>query len=829
MSRATRSPPNARLSAEIATVEADLPNRFPPEGDFRWHQGSIVRFASAAGAQGDVLEDGSVRISGMDLDEDVYTLEVDCDAAEISALRLEAIADPQLPKQGPGRTPHGNFVLTELGVTASPPDAAAGQPSAIHFAGAVADFAQEGFPPERAFDLDSKTGWAIQGPDPWNVTRTATFRFDCPQVSAGRTRWTIRLEQKYGGHHTLGRFRVSLGEPVHDDRPEVVRRQANLDRKFNDWLSAESANARRWTALAPTAAASDVPTLKILPDGSILASGDQTKRDVFRLTLANNLPRVTAVRLEAIPDDSLPKRGPGRIAYEGPFGDFFLSELTVRSAGGNAKISAATQSFAGGKDTASMAIDGDPQTGWSVNGGQGAPHTAVFKLETPLVDAKSIDVELLFEKYYAANLGRFRIWATDEERPVTASVLPSDVETLLTDPAADRTTEQLARLRAYFVSIAPELAAERDALRKRREAQPAFPTTLAWVERPAENPRRTSIHRRGEFLQPTQQVSAELPSLFAPLSKEAPHDRLALAKWLASEQNPLVGRVTVNRHWAALFGRGLVRTTEDFGYQGEPPTHPELLDWLAVEFMRDGWSVKRLHKLILTSATYRQSSRARSQLLEKDPTNKLLARAPRVRLDAELVRDVALAASGLLSEKIGGPSVFPPQPPNVSSEGAYGALNWTVSTGEDRYRRGLYTFTKRTAPYAMLSAFDAPSGEACLARREISNTPLQSLTLLNDAVFVEASQSLGKRLAAEQTSVSDRAVDVFRRCVSRNPSDAERDLLVAFYTLHRERLTKGELDATAIAGPGEGDAIERAAWTLTARAVLNLDETITKE
>jgi hypothetical protein len=198
-------------------------------------------------------------------------------------------------------------------------------------------------------------------------------------------------------------------------------------------------------------------------------------------------------------------------------------------------------------------------------------------------------------------------------------------------------------------------------------------------------------------------------------------------------------------------------------------------------------------------------------------------------LDAELVRDVALRASGLLSEKIGGPSVFPPQPPGVSSEGAYGALSWNVSEGEDRYRRGMYTFTKRTAPYAMFSAFDAPSGEACLARREISNTPLQSLTLLNDAVFVETSQALGKRLAGETTLIADRASELFRRCVSRPPSESELRPLVAFYTTHRERLAKGELDAAAIAGAGEGDAIERAAWTLTARAVLNLDETITKE
>jgi hypothetical protein len=310
---------------------------------------------------------------------------------------------------------------------------------------------------------------------------------------------------------------------------------------------------------------------------------------------------------------------------------------------------------------------------------------------------------------------------------------------------------------------------------------------------------------------------------------------LSLARWLASPRNPLVARVTVNRHWAAIFGRGLVRTTEDFGYQGEPPTHPELLDWLAVEFMRQGWSVKQLHKLIVTSATYRQSSRVSPELLEHDPQNKLLARAPRVRLDAELVRDASLRFSGLLTEKLGGPSVFPPQPAGVSSEGTYGPLAWKVSEGPDRYRRGLYTFSKRTAPYAMFLAFDAPSGEACLARREVSNTPLQALTMLNDPVFIEAAQALGKMLAADPAGDADPAGNaekldhLFTRCVSRHPTASERDALLAFHTANVGRIERGELDAAKIAGGDAENLPARAAWTLTARAIMNLDETITKE
>ena len=561
-----------------------------------------------------------------------------------------------------------------------------------------------------------------------------------------------------------------------------------------------------------------MPTLKILPDGSVLASGDQTKRDVFRLTFDNPLPRVTALRIEALPDESLPKRGPGRIAYEGPFGDFFLSEVALRVAGNLAPFSGASQSFAGGKDTAARAIDGDPQTGWSINGGQGQAHTAVFTLATPLTGASIIDLELLFEKYYAAGLGRFRVWVTDDDRPVAARGLPSDVEAILVVPEAERSADNRARLMAHFLSITPELSAARDAIRKLRDQMPAFVTSLVLTERPCENPRRTSIHRRGEFLQPTDPVEPELPSIFAPLPPDAPHNRLALAQWLVSERNPLVGRVTVNRQWATLFGRALVRTTEDFGYQGEPPTHPELLDWLAVQFQRDGWSLKKLHKLIMTSATYRQSSRASADLLAKDPQNKLLARARGCAGCRTGARCALCRHRGLLSAKIGGPSVFPPQPPNVSSEGAYGALNWTVSEGEDRYRRGLYTFTKRTAPYAMLSAFDAPSGEACLARREVSNTPLQSLALLNDTVFVEAAQALGKQLTAEKRSV-DATLDDFaaasagRRAMP-NATCSSRSTRCIASGWRKESSTRPR---SPDRGTATADTIERA-WTLTARA-----------
>jgi hypothetical protein len=265
----------------------------------------------------------------------------------------------------------------------------------------------------------------------------------------------------------------------------------------------------------------------------------------------------------------------------------------------------------------------------------------------------------------------------------------------------------------------------------------------------------------------------------------------------------------------------------DFGFQGDAPTHPELLDWLAVEFMRNGWSLKRLHKLIVTSATYRQSSRATPELLARDPENKLLARGPRFRLEVEIIRDSALRASGLLSEKMGGPSVRPPQPDGVT-EAAYGNAKWTADTGEDRYRRSIYTFAKRTAPFALYNNFDAPTGEACIARREVSNTPLQALALLNDVVFLEAARALGSKLAVEDGSVEDRVRAAFRRCLTRLPTAEETAALAKFITAQKERFANGELDAKALAGDDSGNVNERAAWTVLARALLNLDEAITR-
>jgi mono/diheme cytochrome c family protein len=814
------------IDARIAKLESELADRFPPDGALQW---TLVRPATAAsrnGADLRILDDGSIYAAGDRPETDVYTVTVESDLSDLAAVRIEALTDSGLPKTGPGRADNGNFVLTEIRMERSPRDGSHG-PEEVDFYAAEADFEQDGFPAAAALDGGEKTGWAVAGADGWNVERSVSLRISSPLEAGAPARWTIRLHQEYGGRHTLGRFRIRFGTFVDDGRSTAQRRRDRLERRFSEWLAETSAKAVQWRVLRPSEATSNLPYLTVLDDDSILAGGDQSKSDRYDLRFPTNLSEVRAFRLEAIPDERLPASGPGRVYYEGPSGDFNLSDFRVVAGGRLVRFVRAVESYADGKNKAAFAIDDNLQTGWSINGGQGRPHTAIFECDPPADPKGLIEATLLFEKYYAAGLGRFRISVTDQPRPDPSLVLPPEVEEMLA--ADERSPEQLDRLRRYFLATAPELERPRreiDALRKQR---PDHPTTLAFEERPPGFERTTHRRRRGEFLQPEEAVSPGVPEALPPIDEREPKNRLALARWLVSGEHPLTGRVTMNRQWAALFGRGIVRTVEDFGLQGEPPSHPEVLDWLAVELVDQQWSMKRMHRMLVGTATYRQSARVSQELLAKDPENRLLARGPRVRLDAEAIRDSLLAASGLLTKKIGGPSVFPPQPPGVTSEGTYGPLEWKTSEGEDRYRRGLYTFSKRTAPYAMFAVFDAPSGESCVARREISNSPLQALTALNDEVFVEAARALGSWAAGLDGDDVNRARRLIRRCLVRPAGEEEAAEAAEFHRTQRDRMLRGELDAAAIAGSAEGDAIERAAWTLLARAILNLDEMVVNQ
>ena len=356
-----------------------------------------------------------------------------------------------------------------------------------------------------------------------------------------------------------------------------------------------------------------------------------------------------------------------------------------------------------------------------------------------------------------------------------------------------------------------------------RKQLPHSRRSLVMQERPADNPRPTYLRHRGEYTSPKHEVDPKIPEILLSKNSKMPTNRLEFARWLASADNPIGDRVTVNRAWRSLFGYGLIRTSGDFGTQAPAPDHPELLDWLAVEFRRMGLSLKKLHRLIVTSSTYRQSSNASPKLLDKDPQNRLLARGPRLRLSGELIRDHMLHASGKLSSKMYGPGVYPPQPKSVLSH-AFGNQTWNVSKGEDRFRRSIYTFIKRTAPFAGFMTFDGTSGENCLAKRDRSNTPLQALTLLNDEMYVELAREAGKLV---HQSSKEPVNELFRRFLTRPPSEEEKQALQGYLEQQIARLQKDELKPAEITSDPKADA-RWAGKVLLARAIMNLDESITK-
>ena len=408
----------------------------------------------------------------------------------------------------------------------------------------------------------------------------------------------------------------------------------------------------------------------------------------------------------------------------------------------------------------------------------------------------------------SALLSGFATW----QQQVNPAALPAAVVAILRVEAARRNAAQRARLEAYFLGLDPELAAlqaERNALDKQRPP----PAARTLVMRDVATPRPTRVLRRGNFLDPGEEIEPGTPEVLHPFRGRAAANRLDLARWLVSRENPLVARVTVNRWWAELFGRGLVATPEDFGIKGEPPSHPELLDWLAVEFMDHGWSLKHLLRVITLSDTYGRASWVDPTARARDDQNVLLARGPRLRLDAEMIRDNALAAAGLLSARMGGPPVRPPQPAGLWESKVGGdRVTYDVSAGEDAWRRGIYTVWKRTSPYPSFTAFDAPARTACAVQRSRSNTPLQALVLLNDPVYVEAARALGRRMVAETAGapLADRLRHGFRLCLARAPSASELAAL--------ERLWRAQAAAVD----------ESSAWQAVGTVLLNLDEMITK-
>lgn len=649
-----------------------------------------------------------------------------------------------------------------------------------------------------------------------------------------------------------GAYAIEAGDLRRPPEPPgadlTAQRAERLDRMFSEWKVRMAARSREWEILRPANLnAGNHTTLTPLEDGSILAEGDNPNNDVYTVDFPAPRRPITALRLETLEDPSLPGGGPGRGVILGD-GNFMLSEISllaldIHGASEPREIPIASISADSGKPNSGPenAIDGDRGTGWSVDLSKSPPYNAVLVPAEPIELAGNQWLRVTLDQNFIHNhtIGRFRLSAAFEGNDIVSSGLPAEIEAWLLETSPKRADERERALRRHFLLTTPELAAAQEEIRQRRNSMPPYATTLAMDEREG-RPRETRIHHRGEYLQPGPTVKPGVPKVLHPLPGDAPRNRLAFARWLASEENPLLARVVMNRLWHGYFGRGIVETLDDFGTRGAKPTHPDLLDWLAVEFMESGWSLKHMHRLIVDSAVYRQSSAVTPGLMEADPNNEMYARGARFRLPAELVRDAALAAGGLLTRTVGGESVYPPLPPGLG-ELSYGALSWPTDTGENRFRRGLYTFLKRTNPHPMLTAFDATSRETACVMRNRSNTPLQALTLLNGQTFVEASKALGRRVLAEAPdSTAGRVERLFKLCLSREPGPEETTAVAAFVEKQLRRMEAGELDAEPIArdasDPDLGPIDHRrhtlnevAAWTAAARAVLNLDETITRE
>lgn len=474
--------------------------------------------------------------------------------------------------------------------------------------------------------------------------------------------------------------------------------------------------------------------------------------------------------------------------------------------------------------------------GWAIAGATDKPHTLTLLTASPVRIATGSTLRVTLEQqseFKQHVIGSFRISHTGDPRVQQAAKVPGEIIAILSQPKEKRSSTQQQSLTGYYLrNVAKEAAADRQRLTSlQREIDAVKPTTVPIMKDLASKDRRvTKIQLRGNWQDLGEEVSEATPAVFHSLPKDAPRNRLTMAKWIVSRDNPLTARVTVNRLWESIFGTGIVRTSEEFGSQGDLPFHPELLDWLAAEFMDSGWDAKHLLNLMLTSQAYRQVSRSTDELNERDPDNRLLARGPRFRPTGEQLRDQALAVSGLLSPKMFGPPVRP-MAPNLGLSTAFGRSNdWTTSAGDDRHRRGIYTEVRRNAPYASFTTFDAGNREVCMIRRSRTNTPLQAFVTLNDPVFVETHQAMARRLMQDAADTASRLKHLCRLCLSREPLAPE---LATLTRLHDEALATAKADtaaATRLAtdplgpAPAGADIHELAAWTTVANVVMNMDE-----
>ena len=668
--------------------------------------------------------------------------------------------------------------------------------------------------------------------------------------------------------------RDQLREKIHASEEQAMKTTTNLAGRMAAWEKTAAGATGEWQVLEPVEWHNFATKYEKQPDGSLLGGGDLQRGAVTRVWVDNPSTNITGFRLEVLTHPNLAQGGPGLMNK----GSWLLKEFVVEAY-------AATNSSVTNKITFRRTLADAEAPGFSITntvdghtdkGGwtsstfpmlKNTEHRAVFECADPIPEFPG-GTRLqftIYQKHAGDNdsgldchaFGRFRLSATTKTGPLEVDPLTKEQRGLLTIASEQRTKEQSRELFNVFRhndSSFAKLNAKIDSA----WTNWIYPATTLALQ-PRAEPRHTRLFRRGDWQRPGDEVQPDVPKILHAFPADAPRNRLGFAKWIVDRQSPTTARVIVNRVWQAYFGQGLFTTPEDIGTRCETPSHPELLDWLAVEFMEPSigsggwglgsgartpdakpdplparWSLKHLHRLIVSSQTYRQSSRVTPDALAQDAYNKWLARGARFRVESEIVQDIALSASGLLSPKLGGPSVRPPIPASVGDT-VYGGFSWPESTGEDRYRRGMYTFWKRALPFPAMLSFDTPTADASCTRRNRSNTPLQALTTLNEKTYVEAAQAMGLRVYREGgNDEKSRATYAFRLGTGRAPNERELTSLVKFYDEQFRYFEDRTTDALQVGlastnFPPNVNLHKVAAWAMVSRAILNLDETITKE
>ncbi|QDU27827.1 Planctomycete cytochrome C [Anatilimnocola aggregata] len=753
------------LAAAQAKWEATIPRAV------EWTSLVPAKFQSQTGLPGVIANDGVVRVATA-ADNDDYTLEIPLAAGRLRALRLEALADEQLPGKGPGHS-GSNFVISEISAVVVPPE-------------------------------DS-------------LLRGRYVRVEIP----GKKKMLSLAEvQVFSGSNNLALAGEATQSSTDYDGPPKLA----IDGNTNGDFQAKS--------VTHTAASNDPWWEVDLKDA----------RDVDRIVIWNRTDGNAGGRLAdfqvTLLDEQRKPVWQKMVAKAPPKSEEFL--LSGEKA---LDFTTAFATYSQPQFEAASLIRPDgkadrKQKGWAIGGRPGESHSVTLVAKQPAeVGAGSKLVVTIHQQsvHKQHTLGKFRLSATSSDQVQMWAEAPANVLAALQPAVDERTPEQKDLIAKHFLSITPELKGTRD-----RQAAinkliaDLKPNTVPIMKEMAGKGRVTRLQHRGNYLDLGDEVQPGSPAIFPPLRTDI-HQRLALAHWLVDDNNPLTGRVIANRYWEQIFGIGIVSTSEEFGSQGEQPAHPELLDWLATDLVKNKWDLKAFVKKLVTSAAYRQSSRVTPDLQQRDPDNRLLARGPRFRLSAEMVRDQTLAACGLLSTKMYGPPVKPMQPA-MGLNAAFGSgIDWQTSEGPDRYRRALYTTWRRSNPYPSMATFDAPNREVCTVRRVRTNTPLQALVTLNDPVYIEAAQALARKVVAEGGATpADRAAFAFRLCLARPPHADERERLTQLFT---RTLTKFQADpdaarrlATEPIGPLPKDASapELAAWTVVGNVLLNLDETLMK-